>query len=54
MWNKLENKIVFCADGTTLYSEISTLSDCVKGGNFLNRDLLRMNSSLVFHLVNEA
>ena len=41
MWNNLENKIVSYADNTTLYSEISTPSDCVKGADSLSRDLLR-------------
>ena len=40
MWNNVENKIVSYADDATLYSEISTSSDCVKDANFLNRDLL--------------
>ena len=40
IWNHLENKIVFYADDTTLYSKISTLSDRIKDVVSLERDLL--------------
>ena len=44
MWNNLENKSVFYADNTTLYSELSTHSDCVKVADAFNRDLLRIET----------
>ena len=42
IWNNLENNIISYACGTTLYSEISSPSDCVKVADSLNRDLLRI------------
>ena len=44
MWNNLENKIVSYADDTKLYFEISIPSDCVKGADSLNKDLLRIKT----------
>ena len=44
IYNNLEDKIVCYADNTTYYSEIYTLSDCVKGAKSLNRDLLRIQT----------
>ena len=37
MWNDLENKIVLYVDDTTLYAEVTSLSDCINVPNFLNR-----------------
>ena len=42
MWNNLENKSISYADDTTLYSEIITPSDRVKGVDSFNGDFLRI------------
>ena len=42
MWNNLEYMIVSNADETTIYSEIITTTDRVKGANSLNREFLRI------------
>ena len=43
MWNDLENNVVLYADDTTLYVEVTSLSDCIIIANFLNRDLSQFN-----------
>ena len=44
MWNDLENKIVSYADDTTLYAEVSSPFDRINVANFLNRDLVEIQS----------
>ena len=44
MWNDLENKVILYTDDATLYSEVASPFDRINVANFLNRDLVKIQS----------